>query len=162
MRVSLRPVMVVAGVCLLIVIVALLFRFVFVSAERRIEMTLKRAIEDIRNEKVHECMSHIAVAEWDSTMVTREQLRGLLEGGFDKFDNIRVLYDSFAVNVQGKRAAATFKAKVIAKYEDQVILLLGTLTEGREIKLGFAKEGKKWRIHSISGIDIPTDVFDEL
>ena len=162
MRISSKPAMVVASVCLLIIVIALLFRFVFVSAERRIEMTLKSVIKDVRNEKVDECMSHIAMAEWDSTLVTREQLRELLEGGFDKFDNMRVLYDSFEVNVHDKRAVASFKAKVIVKYEDQVMLLLGTLTEGREIKLGFVIEDKKWRIYSISGVDIPTDVFDEL
>lgn len=161
MRISSKPAMVVGSVCLLIIVVALLFRFVFVSAERRIEMTLKSAIKDVRNETVDECMGHIAVTEWDSTLVTREQLRVLLEEGFDRFDNIRVLYDSFEVNVHDKKAVASFKAKVIAKYEDQVMLLLGTLTEGKEIKLRFIIEDKKWRIYSISGVDIPTDVFDE-
>lgn len=162
MRISSKPAMIMGSVCLLIIVIALLFRFVFVSAERRIEMTLKSAIKDVRNEMVDGCMSHIAVTKWDSTLVTREQLRLILEEGFDKFDNIRVLYDSFEVNVHGRKAVASFKAKVIAKYDDQVMLLLGTLTEGREIKLRFIKEGRKWRIYSISGIDIPTDVLDEL
>jgi hypothetical protein len=153
---SLRTVIVIASFCALVVIVALLVRFVFVSNERRIEMTLKRAIEAVRVENIDDCMACISVSAWDSTAVTRSQIKTLMKEGFAEFDNIRVLYDSFKADVKGKTAVVTIKVKVLAKYNDQVVLLVGTLSEGKEITLGFTKEGKKWRISSVSGIDIPS------
>jgi len=162
MKISSKAVIVVASTALLIVILALLFRFVFVSDERRIELTLKQAIEDVREERADACMSHIAVSEWDSTQATREELREIIEQGFGTFDNIRVLYDEFQATVNGSQATARVKIKVLAKYDDQVMLLVGSLTEGREIGLGLVKEGKKWLISSISGVEISREPLEEL
>jgi hypothetical protein len=63
--------------------------------------------------------------------------------------------------VEGDRATVSVKVKVIAKYDDQVMILLGTLTEGREVELDMVKEGKAWLISSIRGVDIPTEILEE-
>ncbi|MFQ5904974.1 MAG: hypothetical protein ACE5JA_00205 [bacterium] len=162
MRIFSKGVMVVASTAIVVAVVALLLRFVFVSDQRRIEMTLKKAIEDVREERVDECMSHIAISRWDSTQATGEELRQIIEQGFAIFDNIRVLYDDFHASVKGNQASATVKIKVLAKYDDQVMLLVGSLTEGREIRLGLVKEGKKWLISSIGGVEISHELLEEL
>lgn len=157
-----RKPVVVGIVCILVILIAILFKFVLISEERRIELTLRGAIEAVRNEDLAGCMDHIASSGWDTPHVTREELEYIIQEGFDSFDNIRVLYDEFSVAVEGDRAIVSVKVKVIAKYDDQVMILLGTLTEGREVELDMLKEGKSWLISSIRGVDIPTEILEEL
>jgi hypothetical protein len=159
-RLSIRGV-VAGGVCFLALLIALLFRFVVVSEERKIEMTLKHAVKAVRDEDLGGCMKHIALAEWDTTQVKGDQLEAVIQEGFDTFDNIRVLYEEVRTEVEGKRGVVRMKVKVIASYDDQLMLLLGTLTEGKEIELGMVKEGRRWLISSLSGVDIPVDVLEE-
>jgi hypothetical protein len=157
-----KKIRLILGACLLLILVAVLVKFVFVSEAERIERTLKQAIEDVRNERVDECMSHISVSRWDSTQASREDLRALIEEGFAQFDRIKVIYDDYSASVTGKEATVTVKVKVVARYDDQLVLLLGTLTEGRRLELGFVKEGKRWLVSSIRGVEIPTEVFEEM
>jgi hypothetical protein len=149
------------GVCILVILAVLLFKFVFVSEERRIEMTLQEAVQAVREEDLSGCMEHIAGAEWDASQVSRQELEMVIQEGFDTFDNIRIIYDELRIELGTGKARVKIKVKVIARYDEQVMLLLGTLTEGREIDLGMVKEGKKWSISSVSGVDIPAEVLEE-
>ncbi len=159
---STKRITLVACAFILLLLAAVLTRFVFVSEEKRIERTLKQAIEDVRNERVGECMNHISVSRWDSTQASRQDLRIVMEEGFAQFDNIKVIYDDYSASVNGNEATVTVKVKVLARYDDQLMLLLGTLTEGRKLELGFVKEGKRWLIFSVTGVEIPTEVFEEM
>jgi hypothetical protein len=149
------------SISVFLVILILLFKFVFISEEKRIEATLKKAVDAVRNEDVDACMEVVAISRWDSVEMKTGDVRQILEEGFSAFDNIRVLYDDFEALVEGEEATARFKAKVIARYDDQVVLLLGTLTEGTEIELGLVKEGNRWLIHSLKGVEIPLELLEE-
>lgn len=156
-----RKPLIVAWMCLAVILAALFFRFVLVSEEKRIELTVKDAIRAVWEEDAQGCMEHIALTEWDTSAATREELEAVIQEGFDTFDNIRVLYDELTAEVLGEEATVRMKVKVTARYDEQVILLLGTITEGREIELGMVKAGRKWLISSISGVEIPVDVLEE-
>ena len=136
-----------------------LIYFVFVrplliSDEARIRKGVKEGVEAIEAEDLQKCLRHVSIHYKDEYGLTYLSVTGLLIRIFQEFDAFEIKLENLRITLLDKgTASATFNLKVTVSYRGQRAYLLGSGDLSNRIKMSYAKEGGRWKVIQVQGVE---------
>ena len=139
----------------LVAVVYLVFvRPLLISDEARIRKGVKEGGRAIEGKELEKCLRHVSLHYKDEYGLTYLRVKGLLIRIFQEFDAFEIDLENLRITVLDKRTAfATFDLKVKVSYTGQRAYLLGSGDFPNRIKMSFAKEGGRWKITQVEGVE---------
>ena len=81
-------------------------------------------------------------------------VKGLLTRIFQEFDAFEIDLRNVRITFLDKEAASvTFALKIKVSYRDQMGFLLGSGDFSNQIKMSFVKEGRRWKVTQVEGVE---------
>ena len=129
-------------------------RPLLISDEARIRKGVKEGARAIEGKELEKCLRHVSLHYKDEYGLTYLSVKGLLIRIFQEFDAFEIDLENLRITLLDKRTAfATFDLKLIVNYRGQRAYLLGSGDFSNRIKMSFAKEGGKWKVTQVEGVE---------
>ena len=139
---------------------AALICFVFVrplliSDEARIRKGVREGARAVETKDLGKCVQHVSLHYKDEYGLTYLSVKGLLIRIFQEFDAFEIELENLGITLLDKRTAfATFDLKVKVSYRGQRAYLLGSGDFSNRIKMSFTKEGGRWKVTQVEGVEV--------
>ncbi len=147
---------IVLGLALAALIYLVFVRPLLISDEARIRKGVKEGVRAIEAKDLEKCMRHLSLHYKDEYGLTYLGIKGLLIRIFQEFDAFEIDLGNLGIILLDKgtgTAFATFDLKVKVIYRMQQAYLLGSGDSANQIKMSFAKEGGRWRVTQVEGVE---------
>jgi hypothetical protein len=144
----------------IVLALASLIYFVFVrplliSEEARIRKGVKEGIQAIEAKDLRKCLRHVSLHYKDEYGLTYVTVKGLLTQIFQEFDAFEIDLRKLRIILLDKGegvASVTFDLKVKVSYGGQRAYLLGSEDSSNRVEMSFIKEGGRWKVNQVEGI----------
>jgi hypothetical protein len=145
---------VVIGLALTALIYFVFVRPLLISDEARIKRGVKDGVRAIEDKDLGKCMSYVSLHYKDEYGLTYLGVKRLLSRIFQEFEAFEIDLGNLQIILHDKGTAfATFDLKVRVIYGGQKAYLLGSVDVANRIKMSFAKEGGRWRVTQVEGVE---------
>lgn len=145
---------IVIGIALAALICFVFVRPLLISDEARIKKGVKDGVRAIEGKDLGKCMSYVSLHYKDEYGLTYLGVKRLLDRIFQEFDAFEIDLVNLRIILHDKETAfATFDLKVKVIYRGQQAYLLGSGDVVNRVKMSFAKEGGRWRVTRVEGVD---------
>ncbi len=136
-------------------LIYLLFvRPLLISDETRIRKGVKEGVRAIEAEDVGKCLRRVSLHYRDEYGLTYVGVKGLLTRIFQEFDAFEIDFRNLQITLLDKEvASASFDLKVKVRYGGQRVYLLGYGDVPNRIKLSLVKEGGRWKVTQVEGVE---------
>jgi len=145
---------IVVGLALAALIYLVFVRPLLISDEARIKKGVKEGVRAIEGKDLEKCMRDVSLHYKDEYGLTYLGVKRLLNRIFQEFDAFEIDLGNLRIILLDKGTAfATFDLKVKVIYRRQQAYLLGSGDFANRIKMSFAKEGGRWRVTQVEGVE---------
>jgi hypothetical protein len=136
-------------------LIYLLFvRPLLVSEEARIRKGVEEGVQAIQTKDLGKCLRHVSLHYKDEYGLTYVGLKGLLSRIFQEFDALEIDLRNLRIALLDEETASvTFGLKVKVSYGGQKVYLLGSGDFSNRIKMSFIKEGGRWKVTQVEGVE---------
>ena len=125
-----------------------------ISEEARIKRGVREGVQAIEAKDLGECLRHVSLHYKDEYGLTYMGVKGLLTRIFQEFDAFEIDLRNVRITFLDKEAASvTFGLKVKVSYGGQKAYLLGSGDFWNRIKMSFVKEGRRWKVTQVEGVE---------
>ncbi len=136
------------------VIYLLFVRPLLISEEARIRRGIKEGAQAIEAKDLGKCLRNVSLHYKDEYGLTYVGVKGLLTRIFQEFDALEIDLKNLQMTFLDKGVASvTFGLKVKVSYGGQKGYLLGSGDSSNRVKMSFVKEGGKWKVTQVEGIE---------
>ncbi len=144
----------VIALALALLIYLLFVRPLLISEEARIRKGVKEGVQAIEAKDLGKCLRNVSLHYKDEYGLTYVGVKGLLTRIFQEFDPFEIDLRNLRITLLDKEAASvTFDLKVKVSYREQKVYLLGSGDFSNQVKMSFIKEGGRWKITQVEGIE---------
>ncbi|ODS36557.1 MAG: hypothetical protein A7315_01725 [Candidatus Altiarchaeales archaeon WOR_SM1_79] len=139
----------------LVPLIYLLFvRPLLISEEARIRRAVKEGVQAIEAEDLGKCLRHVSLHYKDEYGLTYVGVKGLLTRIFQDFEGFEIDFRNLGITFLDEEVASvTFGLKVKVSYGGQRVYLLGSGDFSNRIKLSLIKEGGRWKVTQVEGVE---------
>jgi hypothetical protein len=139
----------------LVPLIYLLFvRPLLISEEARIRRAVKEGVQGIEAEDLGKCLRHVSLHYKDEYGLTYVGVKGLLTRIFQEFDGFEIDLRNLGITFLDEEVASvTLGLKVKVSYGGQRVYLLGSGDFSNRIKLSLIKEGGRWKVTQVEGVE---------
>ena len=146
------------GFVIALVLAALIYllfvRPLFISEEARIKRCIREGVQAIEAKDLGKCLRHVSFHYKDEYGLTYMSVKGLLTRIFLEFDAFEIDLRNVRIALLDKEAASvTFNLKIKGSYKGQMGFLLGSGDSSNQIKMSFVKEGRRWKVTQVEGVE---------
>jgi hypothetical protein len=127
-----------------------------ISEEARIRKGIKEGVQAFEAEDVGKCLHHVSLHYKDEYGLTYMRVKGFLTRIFQEFDAFEIALRNLRITSLDKEkeaASVTFDLKVKVKYGGQKAYLLGSGEAWNRIVMNFVKEGGRWKVTQVEGVE---------
>ena len=129
-------------------------RPLLISDEARIRKGVREGARAIEAKDLEKCLQHVSLHYKDEYGLTHLSVKGLLIRIFQEFDAFEIELENLRITLLDKGTAfATFDLKVKVSYRGQRAYLLGSGDFSNRIKMSFAREGGRWMVTQVEGVE---------
>ena len=129
-------------------------RPLLISDEARIKKGVKEGVEAIEAEDLEKCLRHVSIHYRDEYGLTYLGVKQLLSRIFQEFEAFEIDLGNLQITLLDKgTASAAFDLKVKVSYRGQNGYLLGSGDFSNRVTMSFIKEGRKWRVTRVEGVE---------
>ncbi len=144
----------VIALALALLIYLLFVRPLLVSEEAIIKKGVKEGAQAIEAKDLGKCLRHVSLHYKDEYGLTYVGVKGLLTRIFQEFDAFEIDLRNLRITSLDKEVATvTFDLKVKVSYRGQMGFLLGSGDFSNRIKMSFVKEGRRWKVTQVEGLE---------
>jgi uncharacterized protein (UPF0248 family) len=145
---------IVIGLALTALIYFIIVRPLLISDEARIKRGVKDGVRAIEGKDLEKCMSSVSLHYKDEYGLTYLGVKRLLNRIFHEFEAFEIDLENLRIALHEKGTAfATFDLKVRVIYRGQQAYLLGSGDGANRVKMSFAREGGRWRVTQVEGVE---------
>jgi hypothetical protein len=146
------------GFVIALVLAALIYLLfvkpLFISEEARIKRCVKEGVQAIEAKDLRKCLRHVSLHYKDEYGLTYMGVKGLLTRIFQEFDAFEIDLRNVRITLLDKEAASvTFDLRIKVSYRGQMGFLLGSGDFSNQIKMSFVKEGRRWKVTQVEGVE---------
>lgn len=147
------------GIVIALALAPLIYLFfvrpLLISEEARIRKGVREGVQAIEAEDVGKCLRHVSLHYKDEYGLTYVGVKGLLTRIFQEFDAFEIDLRNLRITLLDKEvASATFGLKVKVNYRGERVYLLGSGDFSNRIELSLTKEGGKWTVTQVDGVEV--------
>jgi len=146
------------GFIIVLALLALVFivfvRPLLISEEARIKKGVEEGAQAIEAKDLGKCLRHVSLHYKDEYGLTYLGVQRLLTHIFQEFDAFEIDLTNLSITLLDKEAASvSFDLKVKVSYRGQKVYLLGSMDFSNHITMSFAKEGRRWKVTRVEGVE---------
>jgi len=130
-------------------------RPLLISEEARIRKGIEEGVQAIEAEDVGKCLQYVSLHYKDEYGLTYVGVKGLLTRIFQEFDTFAIDLRNLRITLLDKEiASAIFGLKMKVSYRGGRVYLLGSGDVSNRIKLSLTKEGGRWKVTQVEGVEV--------
>jgi hypothetical protein len=124
------------------------------SDEARIRKGIEKGAQAIEAKDLAKCLRHVSLHYRDEYGLTYVGVRELLGRIFQEFDAFEIgLGNLRFLSLEKEEASVSLDLKVKVSYRGKRGYLLGSGEDANRLKMRFVKEGRRWKVIQVEGIE---------